>query len=226
MKKLLQRTLGYLITANDIEIVKKIIENIFILILNKYEHIDAVSEAKWNLKRISDDHNIDSVMTSENIEEFNENQHNIFTQEESLFKKWIKGIIQNAREDYADQSLNDSVETDVEDKMQFTENLYYVPDKNGRFVNYLVDFLSIIPLWSNIMMNSFGSTNSVATSSPTEATFKNMKALVFKNEIGFRLDVFLEKYLTYLMGNFKFALADSKNRQIFSENLKPKRLEV
>lgn len=216
VKKLLQRILGYLITATDMEIVENIIRNLFMLILNKYEHDEAITEAKRNLKRISDDHNIDSIMDSENFEEFGEVQDIIFKQNESKFKIWIKNIIQEVREKFVDEQLNDSITDDLADDLEYVENLYYVSDKNKDFVSYLVDFLAIIPLWSNIMMESFGSENKVATSSPTEATFKNMKVIVFKNEISFRPDVFLEKYLTYLLGNFKFALASSKNKQEFT----------
>lgn len=51
------------------------------------------------------------------------------------------------------------------------------------------------------MMSSFGSKNIVSTSSPTEVTFKNVKCIIFKKEVGIRVDVFVEKYLKYLMGN-------------------------
>lgn len=76
------------------------------------------------------------------------------------------------------------------------------------------------------MMNSFESINTVATSSPTEATFKNMKCLVFRNDIGIRPDLFVEKYLTYLLGNFKFALADCRNKQALILKAEEKSTEV
>lgn len=212
VRRLLQRILGFLITVSDVEIVAKIIKNLFTILLNKFEHIEAVTEAKWHLKKISDDHDIDDIMNNPDIDEMDECQEILFNQEESKFKSWIKNIIQDVREKYVDESLNDSIGVDD----AFVENLYYVPETNKDFFKYLIEFLAIIPLWSNIMMDSFHSKNSVATSSPTEATFKDIKVIVFKNEKGYRTDIFAEKYVTYLLGNFKFALADSKNKQSFA----------
>lgn len=210
VKRLLQRILGYLITADDIAIVEDIMRNVFMLILNKFEHSDAITEARKSLKRVSDEH--EYVTESEKGDEFIAYETIVCSDEETKFKKWIKKIIQEVREKYVNEELNNST-ANVEDEMELVENVYYVSDKNKEFVPYLVDFLSIIPLWSNIMIHSFESKNVVATSSPTEATFKDMKVLVFKNESGFRPDLFVEKYLTYLLGSFKFALADCKNKQ-------------
>lgn len=61
-------------------------------------------------------------------------------------------------------------------------------------------------------MNSFGSKIETSTSSPTEVEFKNVKKVLFKNEKLIRTDKFVEKYLRYMLGRFKFALAEEKNQ--------------
>lgn len=190
-KKLFQRILGYLISASDIQVVEKILKHLFMLILNKYEHIEPVTEARMFLKKISDDHSIENIAESLNLE-FGERQEHDFIQEESKFKNWIKSIVNDIREKFVNESLNNSAISDEDS--EYIENLYYVPDKNNRFVNSLINFLSLLPMWSNIMMGFFDSQNSVATSSPTEATFKNIKHVIFKNELGLRIDLFVEKY--------------------------------
>lgn len=130
MKKLLQRILGYLITVDDVKIVEKIVRNMFILTLNRFEHTDVVVEAKLSLKRISEDHSIDSTMENEGINEIDEYDTIICTDDASKFKNWIKNIIQDVRIRHVDELLNNSITADIED--EFTENLYYVSDKKQR----------------------------------------------------------------------------------------------
>lgn len=130
VKKLLQRILGYLITVDDVSVVEQIVRNLFILILNKYEHIEEVSQAKNNLKIISDDHNIDGIFGDQDIEEMSESPiENISINKESKFKNWIRNIIEEVHEKFVDQNLNDSVDTNHENAIHYNENLYYIVDK-------------------------------------------------------------------------------------------------
>lgn len=214
IKKLLHRVLGYLITVTDIKIVEEIIFNIFILISNKYEHSDKVTSAKWAMKTISDHHDInaDNVDDEENSD-YDNTQENSFETVDSKFKRWINNIVAEVYENFVDDTLNDSIDARRLQEMNLAENVYYVKDENQKLGKCLVNFLSIIPLWGNIMMNSFDSDNSTATSSPTEAEFRTLKHVVFSNEKGIRVDVFIEKYLSYLLGRFKATLAENKNQQ-------------
>lgn len=61
-KNLLRHILGYLITVEDVKIVEKVIFNLFVLILNKFEHCTEITEAKWELKSIADRKEIDGII--------------------------------------------------------------------------------------------------------------------------------------------------------------------
>lgn len=204
--------LGYLITVRDFKIAEKIISNIFILIFNKFEHTEEITKVRWELKTISEE---DDVLDSTGDEidfSFDDEREETMNREESKFKVWVKNIIKDVRQKYVNESLNE-VDVRTQKKRNLIENVYYVEDQGNKLEHELIDFLSTIPLWSNIMLESFGSKNHTATSSPTEAEFKNVKCVIFKKEIGIRVELFVEKYLIYLLGHFKFSLANEKNRQ-------------
>lgn len=210
LKKLLQRVLGYMITIKDIKDAEDIIRNIFILILNKYEHVRQVSQAKWELKSIADFHDLDKCV--EDIVDDSQTIQSIPHGKGSKFKKWIQNIVEEVRANFVDDELNNSIDAHSQQQLAFVENVYYVDNRKMEIESCLINFLSDVALWSNVMMDSFDSKNSTATSSATEAEFKNIKHIVFKNEKRIRVDTFIEKYLSYLFGNFKFALAVDRNK--------------
>lgn len=221
--QLLRHVLGFLITVEDIKTARDIISKIFILLFNKYEHIEEVTQAKWTLKTIMDYHetpNIDEIH-DDNNSNIDNDVCDVVESVESKFKCWIKEIISEVREKFIDEKLNESVDAETQKSLNIVENIYYVKDEKHNLENSLINFLSIIPLWSNIMLRSFDSKNTTATSSPTEASFKNLETVIFKNESGIRVDVFVEKYLQYLTGTFKHLLAQNKSQQNkeFTENI-------
>lgn len=218
LKIMLQRVLGFLVTAEDIETVKKIIINVFIVIFNRFEHITEVTEAKWELKTIVDQRR--ELVDEHNIEENIVATQTIFT-EHSKFKNWVKTLVKHVQDNLVDTNLNDSnIDSEKQREMSLVENIYYTKDEKKNLENCLVNFLSTIPLWSNVMIKHFGSINKTATSSTTEAEFRNLKQIIFKNENGIRVDIFVDKYLQYLIGRFKHSLAENKNQhgKLFGED--------
>lgn len=77
------------------------------------------------------------------------------------------------------------------------DNLYFAPHLLPPFVDFLVK----LPLFSNIMMKTFGSNHTVATSSPTEVGFHIIKNLVSNTNHKIRVDVILEKHIEFLKGH-------------------------
>lgn len=93
------------------------------------------------------------------------------------------------------------------------ENMYFAPN----YVKYLTRTFVRMPLWSNIMLNTFGSDNKAATSTPVENTFKEIKSLLRIN-VKRRIDIFLRKHLESLYGLLKQIISDQltapKNSEI------------
>lgn len=229
VKKMIRRVLGFLITAENIKTVEEIISNIFISILNKYEHSNEGRKAKWALKNITDHHKVDIEDGEDDDcdEKIGENEAEDDEEEKeevcSKFTNWVKKIIANVRENFVNEELNKSFDAKSQRELQLVENIYFVIDEKYELESCLIDFLSKIPLWSNVMMNSFGSKSKTSTSSPTEVEFKNVKKVLFKNEKLIRIDIFVEKYLRYILGQFKFALAENKNKP---DNLSEKEEQI
>lgn len=73
---------------------------------------------------------------------------------ETKFKIWIRDIISRVRENFIDESLK-NIDAKTQRKLKLVENVYYVEDRKKELEKNLVDFLSVIPLWSNIMVDSF-----------------------------------------------------------------------
>lgn len=72
----------------------------------------------------------------------------------------------------------------------------------------MINILSKIPFFSNIMNDTFGSTNNRASSSCTEAQFRNVKCHVFQKKKGLRLDFWLEKSIDFTKGSFLSLVAE------------------
>lgn len=197
------------------------ISDMFILLMNKNEHSEEISKSKWTLKTITDYHAFPNEDDTEyeNDDKNIDNAQTLIGKEESEFKMWIKDLISNVRTSYVDDKLNESLGYDEQKQLNVSENIYYVDDVKNDVQNSLVEILSTIPLWSNVMTGFFKSCNNVATSSPTEVAFKNMKHIIFKNENNVRVDVFVERYVQYLIGKFKQFLAGNKNENNEREDI-------
>lgn len=202
-RKLFERTFGYVMLCDDIIKVEIIIRKIFILLLNKYEADSFVQDAKKELKDISDLHIIEST----ELEQYDEEDKHVIECDDlsrSKFFSWVGSIINDVKEKNVNHQLNNR--SSFGNDAELTDNIYYGP----HLIKSFHELLATVPLWSNVMMKHFNSTNSTPTSSGCEVEFKNIKRLLFNNRKAIRLDSFVQTHMEYLNGQMKLALSDQK----------------
>lgn len=195
-KTLLQKEL---LLCDDIHEAKVIIEHLFIVLLNRFQYDDVVTNAIAFLKNVTDTHIIpedvaNGISTEESAIKFTSDEEKNFMakKDKHKFFKWIGHLLEDVKI-YVNTELNDSIEHPSPD---MAENPFYAPEIEKR----VVVFLSKIHQWSNVMMTSFGSTNATATSAGSESHFNILKSVIFPNEKKIRADIFIRRYIDYLNG--------------------------
>lgn len=108
--------------------------------------------------------------------------------------------------------LNDSSSTDAD--VELADNIYYGP----HLIKTFHELLATVPLWSNVMMKHFNSTNPTPTSSGCEVEFKNIKRLLFNNMRAIRVDSFVQTHMQQLNGQMKLALSEQKKLKLQEAN--------
>lgn len=136
----------------------------------------------------------------------------------SKFHSWIEEIVNEVDRKFVDHGMNESLEDSSGHEINF-----YASEK---LVKPMINLLSKIPFFSNIMNATFGSDNDRASSSCTEAQFRNIKCYVFQKRKGMRLDTWVEKSIAFTRGSFLSLVAEynsSKDKPKASEkNVKTK----
>lgn len=204
-RKLFERTFGYIMLCDDIVKVEIIMRKLFTLLLNKYEADDYVQTAKKDLKDISDLHIIESNELE--LDHHDEDDNRVIECEDlsrSKFFSWVGFIINDVKEKNVNHTLNNRSSFDA--NIQLADNIYYGP----HLIKAFHELLATVPLWSNVMMKHFKSTNLTPTSSGCEVEFKNIKRLLFNNRRAIRLDSFVQTHMEYLNGQMKLALSEQK----------------
>lgn len=209
---LIRGVLGYLISCEDYEESEKIIRALFTIILNEFNSPTVLSCAA-DLRALVLTHEIDSLFkTIEEKDDFRNDRSEDENIGAKFFKKslnyqWVKNILKSVQ-----------ISTKICD-----ENMYYAPE----YKKYLTRIFVRLPLWSNIMLGTFESTNTTATSSAVENAFKEIKSLL-KLNVKRRLDTFVQHHLKSLSGFLKIALADeatvplkSRKRRYASTEIRP-----
>lgn len=208
-RKLFERTFGYVMLCDDIAQVESIIRKLFILLLNKYETDDYVRDAKKVLKEISDSHSMEEEEEEKEI--IDEDDHRVIACDNlsrSKFFSWIDSIKNDVEKKNVNHRLNSSLNTDTD--AELVDNIYYGPN----LIKPFHELLATLPLWSNVMMKHFKSTNPTPTSSGCEVEFKNVKRLLFNNRRAIRLDSFVQTHMEYLNGQMKLALTVQKKNEV------------
>lgn len=118
IKDIIRRVLGFLITVDDIEDVKDIISNLFILLLNKYEYVKEVTDAKWRIKSLCEKHvlNDDRIEADVNEQEEANDLLDIAGGGENKFRAWIKNIISDVRVKFVNENMNESIDCESQKK--------------------------------------------------------------------------------------------------------------
>lgn len=197
-KRFYSRILGFLLLNENINEAKVLIENMFIVLLNRYQFNETVKKSISFLREITDTHHI----SIENILIMEENDKhttkfdrlqadkNIHSKKDkSKFFHWIQSIKMYS----VNVELNDSLENPPCD---ISENPFYAYNMEAD----LQAFFAKIHMWSNVMIDSFGSTNKTPTSACSESHFNVLKNVLFSHEKKVRVDVFVRRYIDHLNG--------------------------
>lgn len=194
---LITGVLGYLVMCSNYREARKIIRALFTVVLNEFKSAKVDECAKW-LKELVFTHS-KMVFSDDRQNDFVEDGCGNADDDENIPDKsykdttnycWIKEILGTV-------PLN----TDNTDDL----NIYFAT----RYKKYLIRTFVRLPLWSNVMLDKFSSSNAVATSTASENTFKEIKSLldITKKK---RVDSFASKHLEHLSGHLKIGIANQR----------------
>lgn len=179
--------IGFLIQCENFENARKIIRDLFTLILNEYDGLDdngqptPAEAAKKRLLALCRTHDDDESYGNDSANE-NDDENTDKNLDFNANSSWLDEIISSV---------------DIR-KSGTHENLYYSPlDKKM----YVRQFSSIV-LWSNVMNAKFGSSRDLATSSDVESFFKSLKNGILKYKM-LRADDFIQEYINFVDSDIK-----------------------
>lgn len=202
--KLIHGVLGYLITCDNFPESARIVHALFTIVINEFNSA-AVTESVRMLRNLILTHDVSTLFEEVNETEIDEAKIKTKTYKGTLNYQWVQSILKTVElaEENCESGCN--------------ENMYFAPD----YKKYLIRTFVRMPLWSNIMLNTFKSENTTATSSSVENVFKEIKFLLGLNKKK-RADVFLRHHLKCLSGHLKNGLADQKVDHN-TQSMKPKK---
>lgn len=205
--KFYRRFLGFIIQITDIEELKSIIGNIFILLFNRYIHNNEILQLQTTIIQTINQHKIDQIthFVHEDIHSI-ESIPDIEINSKNKFRKWIESVVENIRRNHVSEELNSS-----DDHSQRQHNILYAP----ALEKPIIDFLAKLPLYGNIMNNAFQSNNSKPTSSPTETDFDVLKNDLFKKETGIRVDIFVKQHIMFTQGRLVGKNVEEVRKELF-----------
>lgn len=200
-KRFYSRIIGLLLLSENISEAKTLIEKMFVVLLNRYQYNENVTNAIQFLKKVTDTHHIpvDEIFNSEEskkdiMQKSTISETNVLKKKQKTkFSVWVENIVFEIRMNNVNDNLNNSSENAPTD---MNENPFYA----DKLEMVLCTFLSKIHQWSNIMMNCFGSENKVPSSACSEAQFNVLKNVIFPNERKIRVDLFVRRYIDCLEG--------------------------
>ncbi|CAL9701890.1 unnamed protein product [Knipowitschia caucasica] len=87
------------------------------------------------------------------------------------------------------------------------DNIHYLPE----IIPQIIRLVSLLPLWTGVMVPFFKSNDVTASSAVVEAEFKNLKHGLFKHEkLPIRVDRFIACHLSFIEGNMRICAAKHK----------------
>lgn len=219
--RLLSRVLGLLLLTEKINDAEKLIKNLFIVILNRYQYDEHVETAIKFLKESTDIHGLppelvnddEDARKAENEKTSIDEDRNVTTyvNAKTQFFSRFKSIAEKVKMTQVHMKLNDSLEAP---SINMRENPFYAPEMEKK----IIQFVSKIHLWGNVMLDSFGSVNKIATSACSESGYNMLKHVVFDKEKRLRCDVFTRRYIDFLDGmSIKHIVEDTHARGYSSD---------
>lgn len=185
--------IGFLIKCDKFDVVKEVVYDLFTVLRNENDGMDEFGEllpaesSRMRLINLIDTHD-------ETIDYENETSDWRDDLDFRVSTHWIHDIIQKVPVKKANSGHL---------------NLYY--DKEGE--ETFIQILSTIPLWSNIMNESFGSTSNVATSSDVESSFNSLKNGILAGKV-LPVHTFLQSHIEFVNAEIKLNAISNKNPSI------------
>lgn len=182
-KKFYQRLLGYLMLCDDVNEAENIIRNMFILLKNEFLYDGRALQARDDLESIVKRHkHVIKENTYEDKDTHDDDKDRILsTKTKTKFALWIDKIAAKVDEHHVNHGLNNSREETNADRNPYVSK---------KLIKPLTKMLSRLSLFSNIMNETFHSTNSVPSSACTENQFKMLKSYIFSGLKGMCIYVF------------------------------------
>lgn len=189
---LLKGVIGYLMKCDSLDAAATIVRKLLTLLKNEYINSDVISAQDYLTELIKTHEtpfNDKPIPTDELDVENACTQPSKTTYRDTLVFEWVNQIYES-----------------IEIESGLLVNAFC----SERLLNYIMEIISRIPMWSNLMCPISQSSNYHPTSSGSESEFKNIKKLAgIKTQ---RCDVFVKKHLSLLSGNLKLELSDQQNK--------------
>lgn len=186
---------GFLIQCNDFDEARHIIADLFTVILNKYTGTESgvplpAGRSKRRLQNLCSTHIWEDTEVENNIDCSDNANEKSSVVDDVADDGWLQKIIERITVNNADYD-------------DLVENAFYCEYDKQIYINILVN----LPLWSNIMVNVYGSKYTTATSQDVESNFKTLKHHVFDQKM-VRPDKFLLSHANYLKVEVKLRIAE------------------
>lgn len=201
-----KRVFGCLILCRSWTQVKKIVYDMFTVVLNPFNGTaDFPAElSQENLRKLIKTHDFDDIICEgecdddHELEDDNDDEGSInFV---NVDKKWIMEIVDSI----------EIIEATSENESSRRDNAYFYPPAKEYFVGLLTNIVT----WGNVMMDPFKSTIVSPTSSNSESYFNTVKH-AYKQKVGLeRPDNFVKAHLDCIDGGIKKAMSNLRKSKM------------
>lgn len=196
-----KRILGFVIQETDVQTCEHIIKSMFTVLSTGYLNPE-ITEAVEELERTSNEHKVDKLrlavnsLSDDDIAEAVNKESNA----KNDFAGWIESLAA------VNTQLDDSTEL-------YKPNPYYAPSLK----NAIIEILSLLPLYGNIMNIAMGSDIKSPTSSGTENDFDVLKNDLFNGMHGIRAEKFVDRHLAFTTGRLIGKIAADVREELLSD---------
>lgn len=204
---LLLGVIGYVIQCKNIDECETILQHVFTLTKNEYVNKDVILSKTFLTELISS--HVFTQAISSLLSSTSPTQPEREVELDIYHEDILTDVERNDTNTYKDTSMYhwilkiyDSVNVNNEIKADSIDNIYNCSTAE----KFLFKVFVRLPLWSNIMCDTFGSNDFTATSAACESEFKNIKRLMgIKTH---RVNVFVDLHLQQIFGSSKLAVCN------------------
>lgn len=190
-----RRVIGLLIQISDFEEVVRIMHETFRCLHEPYLQPNDEDRRRL-LNRISTHESV--IDWEQSIEDLGEPNDSMADDPRTQTDKHgFPRFVKNISAKYRQERVNEDELFDA--LKEGNANTLHAPEIESE----LIDILSKLPLYGNIMCTIFGSIVLTPSSSATEASFRVLKRNVFKGDNQLRIDTWLQKHLDYILASLE-----------------------